>query len=72
MYVYVYISLLIKKRDKVISGLKWYNNANLSLPICSSSYEHNMPNILHYDTLYFLRYTYMRYMKYLLTNIQKQ
>ena len=31
-----------------------------------------MPKILHYNTVYFLRYTQPRYMKCLFTNIQKQ
>ena len=38
----------------------------------SSTYENNMLKILHQNTFYFLRYTYVRYVKSLFTNIQKQ
>ena len=31
-----------------------------------------MPKVLHYNTVYFLRYTLPRYMKSLFTNIQKE
>ena len=31
-----------------------------------------MPKVSHHDTVYFLRYTQPRYMKCLITNIQKQ
>ena len=31
-----------------------------------------MPKISHYNTFYFLRYSHVRYVKYLFTNIQKQ
>ena len=40
--------------------------------ISLSSHENNMPNILHYNNIYFLSYTHPRYMKCLFTNIQKQ
>ena len=39
--------------------------------ILSSSYESNMLKISHWNTLYFLRYEHMRYVKSLFTNIQK-
>ena len=31
-----------------------------------------MPKVSHYNTVYFLRYTHPRYMKCLITNVQKQ
>ena len=43
-----------------------------NLPISSSLHKNDMPNVLHYNTVYFLRYTQPRYMKCLFTNIQKQ
>ena len=43
-----------------------------NLPISLSSFENNMLKILHYNTFYFLRHAYVRYVKSLFTNIQKQ
>ena len=37
-----------------------------------SSPNNSMPKVSYYNTRYFLRYTYSRYVKCLLTNKQKQ
>ena len=33
--------------------------------------KNNMPDVSHYNTVHFLRYTHLRYMKGLFTNIEK-
>ena len=43
-----------------------------NVPISSSLYENNMLKISHLKIFYFLSYAHVRYMKSLITNIQKQ
>ena len=43
-----------------------------NLPIYPSSPEKNMSKISHLNTFYFCRYTHVRYVKSLFTNIPKQ
>ena len=53
-------------------GLKVHLCRYKNLPISLSSHKDNMPKVSHYNTVYFLRYTHTRFMKYLFTNIQIQ
>ena len=43
-----------------------------NLPISSSSYKKNTLKISHYNIIYFLRHALVRYVKSLITDIQKQ
>ena len=43
-----------------------------NLQISLSLHKNNVPKVLHRNSIYFLRYTHPRYMKYMFTNIQKQ
>ena len=54
--------------------LYWrYTNADVkNIAISSSSNETDIPKVLHYNTVYFLRYTHSKYMKCFFRNLQKQ